>query len=96
MSGFVCPNCSHQSHIFPGLTGGAKKMCENYQLHLLGQIPLDPKVLIATEKGKSVLETESEAAQIYNKIVDCNDCNYMIALLTHFSEPLIKANDLVE
>ena len=37
-------------------------MCENYKLELLGQVPLDPKVLIATEKGKSVLETESEAA----------------------------------
>jgi len=55
MSGFICPNCNHRSEIFPPITGGADKMCQNKKLEILGKIPLDPKVLIATEKGKCVL-----------------------------------------
>jgi len=29
MSGFVCPNCNFESFIFPPVSGGAKKMCED-------------------------------------------------------------------
>lgn len=52
MSGFVCPNCDCKSEIFPPVTGGATKMCEDYNLDLIGKIPLEPKILMSTEKGK--------------------------------------------
>jgi len=29
MSGFVCPNCACQTQIFPPVSGGAQKMCED-------------------------------------------------------------------
>lgn len=35
MSGFVCPNCSCESQIFPPVSGGAKKMCEDMQVPLM-------------------------------------------------------------
>lgn len=59
MSGFVCPNCKCESQIFPANTGGADKMCSEYNLKLLGKIPLDPNVLITCESGKG-LEFEAE------------------------------------
>jgi len=30
-------------------------MCKEFNLELLGQIPLEPKVLLTSEKGKSVV-----------------------------------------
>lgn len=56
MSGFVCPNCDCKSEIFAPVTGGASKMCEDYKIDLLGKIPLEPKVLMSTEKGKCILD----------------------------------------
>ena len=35
MSGFVCPKCSHQCEIFPPVSGGATKMCEDAGVPLL-------------------------------------------------------------
>jgi Mrp family chromosome partitioning ATPase len=52
MSGFVCPNCKCQSDIFPPVTGGAAKMCQDMDVPLLAQIPLEPKLLLACEGGK--------------------------------------------
>jgi Mrp family chromosome partitioning ATPase len=52
MSGFVCPHCKCESEIFPPVSGGAKKMCEDMQVPLLAQLPLEPKLLLATESGK--------------------------------------------
>lgn len=67
MAGFVCPNCNCKSEIFAPISGGATKMCADYSLPLLGQIPLEPKVLICAEKGKSIIaeHPNSVAAQAY-------------------------------
>lgn len=51
MSGFVCPNCDCHTEIFKALTGGADEMCNKLGLSLLGKIPIEPKVLLSTEKG---------------------------------------------
>lgn len=61
MSGFVCPCCNHQSEIFPAVTGGADKLCEEMDVPLLGRLPLDPAVLRACERGVCYLrECEKE------------------------------------
>lgn len=51
MSGFVCPSCKCESQIFPPVSGGATTMCEEMNCELLGQIPLDPNLLLSTEGG---------------------------------------------
>ena len=56
MSGFVCPKCECESQIFPPITGGAPKMCEEMKIDLLSQIPLEPKLLLSCEKGKCFIE----------------------------------------
>eukprot|EP01017_Pseudomicrothorax_dubius_P036392 TRINITY_DN5204_c0_g1_i3.p1 TRINITY_DN5204_c0_g1~~TRINITY_DN5204_c0_g1_i3.p1 ORF type:complete len:364 (+),score=95.90 TRINITY_DN5204_c0_g1_i3:1-1092(+) len=72
MKSFICPNCSHESHIFAPVTGGAEKMCEDYRLKLLSQIPLDPVLLISSEKGKSIFETHptSKVAEGYKSLLN--------------------------
>jgi Mrp family chromosome partitioning ATPase len=45
MSGFVCPHCKCESEIFPPVSGGATKMCQDMGVPLLTQLPLEPKLL---------------------------------------------------
>ena len=72
MSWFVCPNCKCETKIFPPVTGGAKKMCEDWKIELLGNIPLDQQLLMSTEKGTSIAveHPEAESAKAYNSIID--------------------------
>ena len=51
MSGFVCPNCKNESEIFPPITGGAGKMCSDFEIELLGRIPLEPMLMLSCEAG---------------------------------------------
>ena len=72
MSGFVCPHCSCESQIFPPVTGGAAQMCAEMQVPLLGQIPLEPKLLLSCEAGKCFAKEhpESVTAKKFNEIVN--------------------------
>lgn len=67
MSGFVCPHCACQSEIFQGTSGGASKMCEDFECRLLCKIPVDPKLQALLDQGKPAFEgdMESPACQSY-------------------------------
>jgi hypothetical protein len=71
MSGFVCPNCACQSEIFPPVTGGAAKMCEDMGVQMLGRLPLEPKILLSCEKGKCFVaeHPETVSAKAFSEIV---------------------------
>lgn len=58
MSGFVCPNCKCESALFTATSGGAKKMCEDFNCKLLAKIPLDPKLQALLDKGQSILDSD--------------------------------------
>ncbi|MCD6394860.1 MAG: P-loop NTPase, partial [Planctomycetes bacterium] len=49
MSGYVCPNCGQRVDLFK--TGGGKALAEELGLALLGQIPIDPQVVISGDAG---------------------------------------------
>jgi len=51
MSGFVCPNCQHEEHIFSPSTGGAEAMCKAMDVPFLGRVPLDSRVAKAGDAG---------------------------------------------
>lgn len=70
MSGFVCPNCQHESQIFPPTTGGARKLCEDMELTLLGQLPLDPRIGQSCDEGRSFLDSSSPATAAFIAIAD--------------------------
>ena len=72
MCGFVCPSCKGESDIFIPSTGGAKKLCEEMDLTLLGKVPLDPRIGKACDFGTSYIDEypDSPATTAYLDIVD--------------------------
>lgn len=68
MSYHLCENCGHKSHIF-GQAGG-KHMAQDYQSHLLGQLPLDIAIRQDADLGESdIIENSTgEIAHHYRKI----------------------------
>jgi len=53
-------------------SGGAKKMCEEFNVDLITKIPLDPKLLDSCDKGKCYLKEypESKTSEAFLKIAE--------------------------
>lgn len=61
MSGLTCPHC-HQAIELLG-QGGGRALAERFKLDLLGQIPWDPKLVEASDKGRPLdLDKENNGA----------------------------------
>jgi ATP-binding protein involved in chromosome partitioning len=69
MSGFKCPGCGETHSIF-GPNDKIKEMCKKYDLKLLGEIPLHPRICEDADRGKPtvVAEPEGERAQVFGDI----------------------------
>lgn len=72
MAGFVCPSCGGESDIFIPSTGGAAELAKEWDVELLGKVPLDPRIGKSCDFGVSFLEEfpHSPASVAYGKIVD--------------------------
>lgn len=57
MSGFVCPGCGKETHIFSN--GGGEKLAAELGAEFLGRIPLDPGAAALADSGKSLYDAES-------------------------------------
>lgn len=68
MSTHICSNCGHEEHIFGA--GGGQKMCEDYNVDLLGSLPLDISIRELTDNGKPtvIAQPDSTIANIYKEI----------------------------
>ncbi len=68
MSTHTCTNCGHTEPIFG--TGGGAKMCQDYQVELLGSLPLDMRIREHTDAGKPsvVAEPQGKIADTYRMI----------------------------
>jgi|SRR5690554_1766950 len=68
MSTHICSNCGHEEHIFG--TGGAAAMCADYNVELLGSLPLDIKIREQADGGKPtvIAEPDSKIAATYKQI----------------------------
>ncbi|MGI9306976.1 MAG: iron-sulfur cluster carrier protein ApbC [Gammaproteobacteria bacterium] len=68
MSGYACPCCGRETHIFG--QGGAKAMCEKYGVPLLGELPLHPAIREDADGGKpTVIKTpDGELAARFRQI----------------------------
>ncbi|RWS31004.1 cytosolic Fe-S cluster assembly factor NUBP1-like protein [Leptotrombidium deliense] len=64
MSTFVCPKCSKSSVIFTPSTGGAQKVCDEYQIELLGRIPLDPIIGMSCDEGTSLYDLNDTSPSV--------------------------------
>lgn len=54
MNGFVCPHCNTETPLLG--KGGGARTAERMNVHLLGSLPFDPRVVQAADLGKSLIE----------------------------------------
>ena len=71
MSGFVCPNCRHESQIFKATTGGGRRLAQETGIPFLGAVPLDPRIGMACDYGESFFDNfpESPACKALRGVV---------------------------
>jgi ATP-binding protein involved in chromosome partitioning len=60
MSWFECPHCGKPTAIFG--TGGGKRLADELELPLLGEIPLYPRIHEGGDRGTPIVVAEPEAA----------------------------------
>ena len=63
MSTHICSNCGFEEPIFG--TGGGDKLAEQYQIPLLGRLPLNVQIRENTDAGKPSVIAQDEAAESY-------------------------------
>ena len=68
MSIHICSKCGHEEHIFG--SGGAEKMCQDFNTEFLGALPLDIGIREQTDSGKPsvVADPDGRIAEIYRTI----------------------------
>lgn len=68
MSTHICSNCGHEEPIFG--TGGGERMAAQYEVELLGSLPLDIRIRAEADSGRPtvVAEPESALAHTYREI----------------------------
>ncbi len=59
MSTFLCPHCNKPIDIFPG--AGVEKAAKDFNIDILGKIPIDINIVKSGDTGKSYLETNHNA-----------------------------------
>ena len=70
MSHYVCSECGHEENIFK--RGGGREMAQRLDVPFLGEIPIDPRIVIGGDSGQPIvaLEPDSPAALIYMDIAE--------------------------
>ena len=66
MSGFLCPHCEKESHIFGH--GGGKKESERFDLPLLGEIPLEGKITETGDSGEPITLADGKVSDLFRGI----------------------------
>jgi len=70
MSGFHCPHCGEAIDMFG--SGGGKKTAKDFDIHFLGRIPFDPKVVACGDSGTCFQDTyqESPVTMAFESVAD--------------------------
>lgn len=68
MSTHICSQCGHEEHIFG--SGGGQQMSEQFDVELLGSLPLDISIRVGVDNGRPTvaLEPDSLITQNYRTI----------------------------
>ena len=67
MSYFVCDGCNKRHHIFRH--GGGERLAREFGVALLGEIPIDPRVVVGSDEGtpEVLAHPESPVAKAYQQ-----------------------------
>lgn len=60
MSTYVCPSCGHEEHVFG--TGGGQKMCKEYGVDFLGDLPLNLSIRENADAGRPTVVADPDGA----------------------------------
>lgn len=65
MAAYTCPSCGNVDHIFG--SGGGRRTAEDLGIPFLGEIPLDPSIVVGGDAGKPVVSDrpDSPAAKAF-------------------------------
>ena len=61
MSTYICPNCSHEAHIFGH--GGARAEAEKLGIPFLGEVPLDIDIRTTSDSGAPIVASKPQSPQ---------------------------------
>jgi ATP-binding protein involved in chromosome partitioning len=61
MAGFVCPHCDHATAIFG--EGGGEKLAREFDVPVLGSIPIDPETRIGGDTGEPIVVARPSSPQ---------------------------------
>jgi ATP-binding protein involved in chromosome partitioning len=86
MSTHICSQCGHEEHIFGA--GGGAIMSKDYNVDLLGSLPLDIKIREQSDGGKPTVinEPDGKIAAIYKKIARAAAIKIANSSLDHSSK----------
>ena len=70
MSGFECPNCKECTNIFS--KGGGKALADHVKVPFLAEIPIDPSLAMAAEKGENFMKEfqGSSTAAAFSSVIE--------------------------
>ena len=70
MSGFICPKCGEKIDIFK--KGGAVKASKDFNIEILGEIPLEPDIVNSGDEGKPFVYfyNNSESSKVFISIAE--------------------------
>jgi ATP-binding protein involved in chromosome partitioning len=60
MSTYVCTKCGHEEHVFG--TGGGQKMCKEYGVDFLGDLPLNLSIREQADAGRPTVVADPDGA----------------------------------
>ena len=68
MAGFVCPHCDHATAIFG--EGGGEKLAREFDVPVLGSIPIDPETRIGGDTGEPIVvaRPSSPLAEAFRRV----------------------------
>lgn len=86
MSTHICSNCGHEEHIFGA--GGGALMCKDYNVDLLGSLPLDIKIREQADNGEPTVaaDPDGDIAKVYKAIARKSAIKIANASLDHSSK----------
>ena len=68
MAQHICSECGHMEHIFG--EGGARRIADDYSVHVLGSLPLDKSIRVHSDEGTPIVvaEPDNPVSLLYREI----------------------------